>query len=228
MTGYPVERAGALGDQVSDDLRRRIITRELPSDTLLVESKLAEQYDVSRGPVRDAIRTLVQEGLVENRGRSARVIGLHADDVDELFALRSALEHMALDFSTQGNRDELVAALEEALEEMRDAVRQNDPQAFTRADMRFHSSFPRSAHMRRIHDMWSQFQRTIGDLLLVANLEHNDLEPSLRKHEQLAAMITAGNDAAALAELADHLNASRRRIRRDYAGAPDEDDLLIR
>ncbi|WP_139084285.1 winged helix-turn-helix domain-containing protein, partial [Nesterenkonia sp. F] len=70
MARSPVARGDALGDQVADDLRRRIITRELPADDVLVEAKLAEEYEVSRGPARDAIRTLAQEGLVENRGRS--------------------------------------------------------------------------------------------------------------------------------------------------------------
>lgn len=222
MARSPVARGDALGDQVADDLRRRIITRELPADDVLVEAKLAEEYEVSRGPARDAIRTLAQEGLVENRGRSAHVIGLHAHDVDELFALRSALEHMALDSGSRKHRSRLVAELRAAVAEMESAVDDGDPAAFTRADMQFHSAFLRSSELRRIHDVWSQYQRTIENLLLVANLDHTDLKPAKIRHEQLATMIEAGNDAAALAELEDHLDASRRRVRRDYAGEPDD------
>lgn len=215
-----VERASALGEQVADDLRRRIITREIASDVLLVEAKLANEYGVSRGPIRDAIKLLVQEGLVELRGRSAGVIGLHAEDVDELFALRSTLERMALESSLTDYRDELVEGLESALDEMRGAVEANDPSTFTQADMKFHNTFPRVSRLRRIPDMWQQYQRTIENLLLVANLEHTDLAPALHKHEQLASMIAAENDIAALAELADHLDASRRRVRHDYVGVP--------
>lgn len=220
MARSPVARGSALGVQVADDLRRRIITRALPADGVLIEAKLADEYEVSRGPARDAIRTLAQEGLVENRGRSAHVIGLHAGDVDELFALRSALEDMALASGSRKHRSRLVAELRAAVAEMDCAVEHSDPVAFTRADMQFHSAFLRSSELRRIHDVWSQYQRTIENLLLVANLEHTDLKPAKIRHEQLAAMVEAGNDAASLAELKDHLDASRRRVRRDYAGVP--------
>lgn len=220
MPANPVERVTALGDQVADDLRRRIIVRDLPNGELLVESKLAQHYAVSRGPIRDAIRTLVQEGLVDNPGRSARVVGLNAHDVDELFALRSAIEKLALDSAMVNSREALVKLLGEALEKMKLAVANNDPAAFTRADMYFHSSFSGISGLRRVDDVWTQYQHNIENLLLVANLDHQDLAPALKKHEQLAEMIRDGNDAAALAELESHLDSSRRRVRQDYAGEP--------
>lgn len=220
MPANPVARVTALGDQVADDLRRRIIIRDLRHGELLVESRLAQHYAVSRGPIRDAIRTLVQEGLVDNPGRSARVIGLNAHDVDELFAIRAAIEKLALNGAMANSREGLIKLLGEALDQMRDAVANNDPTAFTRADMYFHSSFSRISGLRRVDDVWTQYQHNIENLLLVANIDHQDLVPALKKHEQLAEMIGEGNDAAALAELESHLDSARIRVRRDYAGEP--------
>lgn len=221
MPATPVERVSALGDQVAEDLRRRIIVGELVTGELLVESRIAAHYSVSRGPVRDAIRTLVQEGLVDTPGRSARVVGLTAHDVDELFSIRAAIERLALTKAMQKYRAELVTLLEQALELMGEAVEAQDPGRFTRADMEFHSSFSRISGLRRVNDVWTQYQTNIENLLLVANLDHADLAPAMRKHVQLAEMIRDGNDAAALAELEAHLDASRRRVRRDYAGEPE-------
>ncbi len=217
----PVERLEPLGDQVADDLRRRIIMGDLSDGELLVESRLADRYRVSRGPIRDAIRTLVQEGLVDTPGRSARVVGLTADDVEELFALRSAMERLALKSAMQHHRTDIVESLNAAIDEMRQAVSAADPAQFTRADMSFHSAFTRVSGLRRVNDVWAQYQKNIENLLLVANLGHEDLEPALIKHIQLADMISGQNDSAALAELEAHLDASCQRVRRDYAGAND-------
>lgn len=212
------QRPAGLGDQVADELRRQIITQELATGTLLVEGKLAADFGVSRGPIRDAIRTLTQEGLVESSGRSASVVGLSAVDIDELFSLRGSLELLALKVALRDHAVELDAQLLSALDQMREAVEANDPAAFTRADLDFHGSFYTASNHRRLSDVWSQYQPTIQNLLLVANLEHTDLEPSLHSHELLADLIHNRSAADASTELESHLDNSRVRVRREYAG----------
>jgi GntR family transcriptional regulator, gluconate operon transcriptional repressor len=213
------QRPVVLGAQVATALRRLIITKQLAPGSLLVESKLAEEFDVSRGPIRDAIRELIDEGLVVSAGRSAAVVGLHAQDIDELFSLRAALERLALDTAVAERRNELARLQSEALDDMRAAVEASDPAAFTRADMRFHSAFGEASDHRRLADVWSKYQSTIEDLLLVANLDHDDLAPSLEAHEMLAKLIADGDDEAAHEELTSHLDNSRLRLRAEYLDA---------
>lgn len=211
-----VQRANFLGDQVVDVLRRQIITQELPAGSLLVESKLADAFQVSRGPIREAIRTLMDEGLVESRGRSAAVVELTAGDIDELFTLRASLERLGLQTAIVERRAELDVLLKNAIERMRAAVAAEDPAEFTLADMQFHSSFGIASHHRRLADVWSKYQPTIENLLLVVNLEHDRLQTALHAHEVLADLIRTGKDDAALEELADHLDSSRIRLRKVY------------
>jgi len=97
------------------------------------------------------------------------------------------------------------------------AVEARDPDAFTRADMQFHSaSFTASGH-RRLGDVWAQYQPTIENLLLVANLDHVDLAPSLQSHLSLRALIVEGHTDEACSDIEAHLNNSRVRVRREYA-----------
>lgn len=199
-------------------LRRQIITQEIPSGALLVESKLAEDFQVSRGPIRDAIRTLTNEGLVVSRGRSAAVVGLTAADIDELFTLRASLERLALRTAVVDRRDDLIELLELALARMQGAVQMKNPDDFTLADMQFHSAFGIASRHRRLADVWTKYQPTIENLLLVANLEHDDLLPSLQAHQELADLIRTEQDAAALDELESHLDNSRLRLRKEYVG----------
>ncbi|WP_291796042.1 GntR family transcriptional regulator [Brevibacterium sp.] len=223
MQPSPPHRGSALGDQVADDLRRQIVTRQIEAGSTLVETRLAEIYQVSRGPVRDALRELATEGLVETSGRSVRVLGLTRDDIDELFRLRLAMEQMALTEAFGTRRPELLRLLRASITAMEAAVSAADPAAFTLADLTFHSAFGESSGLRRVQSVWNQYRGSISNLLLVANLDHLDLQPSLRKHQQLLVMIEDGNDSAALAELANHVDASRARVRNHYEDSDPSD-----
>ncbi|RLP77251.1 GntR family transcriptional regulator [Mycetocola tolaasinivorans] len=210
------QRPAGLGNQIADVLRRQIVTQELPSGALLVEEKLAADFSVSRGPIRDAIKILVQEGLAATTGRSASVVGLVPADIDELFTLRTSLELLAMKTAVRDHPGTLATALEDALGAMTDAVERRDPDAFTRADLRFHSaSFTACGH-RRLGDVWAQYQPTIENLLLVANLDHVDLAPSLQSHLDLRDLILAGNEELIAREIESHLDNSRVRVRREY------------
>lgn len=214
-----VSRAVGLGEQVAEVLRRQIITQEIPSGTLLVETKLAEEFQVSRGPVREAIRALAQEGLVSTAGRSASVIGLTAHDIDEVFTLRAALEHLAMHSAMTTSPNRLLELQHAALVEMLAAVEARDAVAFTHADLRFHDCFYRASGHRRVADVADQYRPTIENLLLVANLDHSDLLPSYEAHALLNRLVAEGDPDMVAQELESHLDNSRRRVRGEYTGA---------
>ena len=75
-------RADALGNQVAQRLRELIITRELLPGSHLVEDSLASRFDVSRGPIRDALRILEAEGLVASRRRGIFIVGITLADIE--------------------------------------------------------------------------------------------------------------------------------------------------
>ncbi|WP_219950313.1 GntR family transcriptional regulator [Salinibacterium sp. M195] len=212
------QRPIGLGDQVADELRRQIVTQVRPNGSLLLEEKLATDFQVSRGPVREAIRTLTQEGLVASGKRSATVIGLTAADIDELFSLRASLELLALRESVVQHSEDLNASLDAVIVDMKAAVAAVDAAAFTLADLHFHGAFYAASQHRRLSDVWAQYRPTIELLLLVANVGHADLEPALHSHIVLAELIRENELDAACDELEKHLDHSRARVRREYAG----------
>ena len=78
-----VKRAESLGAQVARVLRQRIVRGDLAPGTRITEEALAEEFDVSRGPIRDALTQLSFENLVEvQRPRGVYITGLTKDDVD--------------------------------------------------------------------------------------------------------------------------------------------------
>jgi GntR family transcriptional regulator, gluconate operon transcriptional repressor len=99
---------------------------------------------------------------------------------------------------------------------MRRAREERDPDAFTAADVRFHSVFYDVAGHRRLADVWAQYRPTIEVLLLASNERYEDLGPSVRAHEVLAGLVESGEPEAVLEELRGHLDNARLRLRAPY------------
>ncbi len=206
----------ALGEKVAGELRRLIITGRYAPGRSLVEGHLAEQFDLSRGPIRDALKILASEGLIDTNRRSATVVGLGGEDIDELFSLRGSLEKLALEIGLGRDRARLAKDLQGPLERMRRAGEEHDADAFTAADVSFHSVFYDVAGHRRLSDVWAQYRPTIEVLLLASNERYTDLRPSVHAHEALAGLIESGDPGAVLEELRGHLDNARRRLRAPY------------
>jgi len=81
-----------LGAQVAQRLRAMILRRDLQDGMRLLEEDLATQFDVSRGPIRDALKQLEREGVVTMRKKAACVAALSSKDIRDLYELRKALE----------------------------------------------------------------------------------------------------------------------------------------
>jgi DNA-binding GntR family transcriptional regulator len=106
-----------LSGVTTDALREAIITGRISAGEKLNEPRLAEQFSVSRGPLREAIRRLVAMGLVRHiPHQGARVVTLELDSVMDLYDIREALEGKAAALAAINMRDEEIAALKELLD----------------------------------------------------------------------------------------------------------------
>lgn len=94
------ERSGKQALQVAEALRRDIVSGALPPETVLRQERISERYQVSRMPVRDALRILEAEGIVTiRRNRGAIVTPISVDDLREIYEMRIAAETLALRLS---------------------------------------------------------------------------------------------------------------------------------
>src|SRR5689334_10390663 len=93
----PVPKS-TLRAQIAERLRAAILTGDIPPGAPLVETALSERFDVSRGPLREALRQLIEEGLVVTVPYTGtHVAALSVEDVREIFSLRTALEIFAIE-----------------------------------------------------------------------------------------------------------------------------------
>jgi GntR family transcriptional regulator of gluconate operon len=202
----------ALGSQVAAALREAIAAGEIMRGERLIEVDLAERFGVSRGPIRDAIRILQLEGLVESQSPGMVVTGIDEDSINEVYSLRGAIEGLAVRLTVarldQGRYD----GIARHVEAMERAAVANDPASFAKADVAFHNEICLASGHKRLADVWQRYEAITMTLLRLTISLDQDLAASAAKHRSLLQLIKTGNSDAAEAEFADHLEGSRARM----------------
>jgi DNA-binding GntR family transcriptional regulator len=121
------ERHVALRDQVLTELRRRIVDAQYLPGERLTEDRLAEDFGVSRNPVREALRVIEAEGFVEMQPRRGAIVSTpSADSMRDMFAVRAMLEPMAARLAAERSGADDLVGLRRLLEEARDATGRGD------------------------------------------------------------------------------------------------------
>jgi GntR family transcriptional regulator of gluconate operon len=213
-----VQRATSLGQQIADILRRRIVRGELRRGDRLTEEGLADEFEVSRGPVRDAITQLSFEKLVEvHKPRGIYITGLSDDDVEQLYSLRAALEQLALQRAMRVDDDARWRRAREAVTRMLEAADRGDHSDFLAADLEFHSQIYHLSDHPRLVAAWEQYLPTFTALLDVTINHDEDLHDSAADHDRLYAVMRSGDSDAASAVMAEHLEGAAARMREEIA-----------
>ncbi|WP_430591540.1 GntR family transcriptional regulator [Humidisolicoccus flavus] len=200
-----------MGDQIAHRMRMDIITGVIVDGSHLAEDSIAGQFDVSRGPVRDALRQLESEGLVESRRKRFYARSLGMSDADELYELRESLETLAirLAIAHAGAKDwDRVQAI---VDDMRIAGESNDLERFANADMDFHTSFYRLSGNRRLLEAWKPYQRTFTILFEMSNTA--DIPSAVVDHQEFLDVIRSGDADAAVHRLHRHLILAKSHVR---------------
>lgn len=128
-----------LADQVYINLRDKIINRELPPGTRLKHQEIAEALGVSNTPVREAIRALEKDGLVETLPyRGSVVKAMSAKETRDLYDVRTALEALAVRLAVDKITDMQLKRVEETVHHYETAFENGDVALGMEADLQFH------------------------------------------------------------------------------------------
>jgi GntR family transcriptional regulator of gluconate operon len=202
-------RQPSLGFQVAADLRLRILSRSLRADTHLVEGALATEYGVSRGPVREALRELEDEGLVLSLKRGTLVVGLTDGDIEELLSLRGAIESLAAVTAIRSAIPADWAHLETLIDAMRVAAERRNSHDFAVADMAFHGGIYAISGHRRVRHVWGLYEKTFTAILQLSNKSPDDLDAAVVSHEELLRIFRSGDEEKARRAIGRHLQGTR-------------------
>jgi DNA-binding GntR family transcriptional regulator len=196
----------SLPEAVSRALRHRILNNELPADTRLVEANLASEFGVSRGTIRDAMRSLHAEGLIAIVPRRYSVVTrMSREDAEDVLYARYVLEDASIEGGLGRNRKDLVKSLRVALEHMSFAARTDDMDALVDSDTRFHELLIEISGRRRLKDLWSILNSQMGALMR-AEIERQGigLPDAVERHRGILDAVSEGDPIRLRKELRDH------------------------
>ncbi len=144
--------------KVADALRTMILDQTLPPGTRLVQEEIAEKFSVSRMPIRDALKQLALEGLIELDARKGAVVaGVTIDQFQEVYTLRALNEPVAYRLSAPHLTESEVGRLHEWVERMGQYAKQGATESFAKVNKEFH-------RLLRAHCPWPRMNRLIDSL----------------------------------------------------------------
>ncbi|GFG85813.1 GntR family transcriptional regulator [Mycolicibacter algericus] len=198
---------------IAERLREAITRGRLTPGQQLGEASLAAQFEVSRGPLREAMQRLVAEGLLRSeRNRGIFVVELSDDDVRDVYQARKAIERAAVIEVLGGDPAAAAARLRDPVEALRAAAAAGDGSAVADADQAFHEVLVDCAGSPRLH----RAMRTLlsETRILLGELEeaYPDLREQVTEHVVLRKAIAAGDEAAAVRLIDEHMDDAVRRL----------------
>jgi DNA-binding GntR family transcriptional regulator len=196
----------SLPEAVGKALRRRILNNELPAETRLVEANLAAEFGVSRGTIRDAMRSLHAEGLIAIVPRRYSVVTrISPGDAEDVCFARYVLEDGSVQGGFGPSRKELVRGLRVAMQHMSAAAVTDDMEALVEGDTLFHELLIDVSGRRRLKDLWSMLNSQMGALMR-EEIERQgiDLSEAVRRHRPIVEAVEEGDLHRLRAELRSH------------------------
>ena len=210
----PLEPRATLAESAADALRERVLAGAFAPGERLIEAAIARQLGISRGPVREALAKLREEGLVRDEPRRGWFVAdLTAEDVGEIYEVRSAIESRAARVIATRRDDDAFARLEDLVEELRAAAAADDRGRFAELDFGFHEELTRLSHNSRLHRVFLTQAGVLRTLLrLEITTQYASLDGILAEHEHLLGEILSRDPARAEAACELHLEQARERV----------------
>jgi DNA-binding GntR family transcriptional regulator len=214
----PVERS-SLAIEVAKKLRMEILTGNIKPGERILEQAISAMMKTSRGPVRDALIQLEHEGLIlREPNRSATVVSMTADDVEEVHSLRLSLELLALRYVLERAGDADFSRLQGVVDSLRACL--NDHFSLQEAvdlDLQFHEEFVKTARNNRLLSMWQSIKPQIWFLIFSRNAyAMKSFQDAIGTHEDLLGAIRSRDLEKCKSIIQEHLDIAYAKLIETY------------
>jgi DNA-binding GntR family transcriptional regulator len=197
----------SLVDLATEKIRELLLAGTLRPGEHVREEWLSSRLGISRPPLREAIRVLVHQGLLERMPRrGVRVVSLTAADIHDIYSLRSVLDQFALELGVPVRDPAMLEPLRAAVADMRAAAASGDHAPYVESNRQFHLALIRLGGNSRLTVTYELLMNQM-QLLMSVNLSResaSDRELGVRRHEDLLTAIESGRLSLALAALESH------------------------
>jgi DNA-binding GntR family transcriptional regulator len=182
---------------IADHLREQIVQGVFRPGQQINESVLAGQLRTSRGPLREALQRLAQEGiLVSMRNRGVFVPEVTVDDIKEIYAVREAVESAAAKALLAASQDQINVigtALKEILTEMAKQVELSDWHAISRLDMQFHTTLVEGAENSRLLRIYDTLAAESRMCIINLAVSYPRVDGLVQEHQDILDLLESGD-----------------------------------
>ncbi len=212
MTGSNFSNSFSLTDEIVDIIRERILKGEYKIGEKIKENQIASELRVSRTPIREAFKQLENEGLIDyipNRGCFAK--GFTQRDIEDLYAVRKALEILAVEWAVNRINQAEIERLQEQSDLMEFYTARKDGKKVLQINSDFHAVIYNATGSRFMAQVLRSYKEYIDQTRKVIFDEQGYLEEIFQEHKAVLDAIKAHDTEGAKEAMARHLDGSKRR-----------------
>ncbi|MBX5210533.1 GntR family transcriptional regulator [Rhizobium sp. NZLR11] len=198
---------------IADRIRRKILSGAFGPGTRIVEPQLAEQLGVSRGPIREALQRLVQEGILTNLpNKGVCVVTLGIGDFRDIFSARRMVEKEAARYVFASKDSRTINAMRATVDRMSVSASRSDRSGVIDCDLEFHTVLVRGMGSARIDRMFSTL--TAETYLCLKNLVpfYDNLNDLVIEHQEILRLIIEDDLPALLNLIDDHFDSGLKTV----------------
>jgi DNA-binding GntR family transcriptional regulator len=218
----PLERR-VFREEIREQLIEDILNGRLQPGARIVETKIAQQFGVSQGPVREALRDLELFGfVVSSPFRGTQVRQISTEDLLQIYPIRAALEAVAARAAAERIDDATLNHLEELITSMREAAARDDHRAQADADHAFHAAIVKASGNHMLEQIWQTMRLSITTCV-TRSVTHRSLHELAERHTVVLDALRAHDPDRAEAAIRRHIEEPGEWIlaqhKREQAGA---------
>jgi DNA-binding GntR family transcriptional regulator len=220
----PLQRPETLTEAVAKHIRDAIVHGDFAPGSALPEVRLAEELGTSRGTVREALRALEDQGLVDVLPHKGSFVSkVTKRKARELYALRAVLEGFAvrLAVGSGGLDGSAAAAVRERMAHLEKVARARDPLATIEAERALHREIWSHCDNELLRELMTTLQLQTRRLLIYNKVFRTTVDEEIATHQELVAAVLSRDPIRAEAAMAAHVNESAERV---LASMPEDTD----
>ena len=202
----------SLADQVFEHLETDILSGKYQKGEILTESKLSLELGVSRTPIREALRRLEQEHLIEEAPKGVIVVGISDKDLGDIFEIRAALEGKAAYLAAQNYTEEQMNVVREALEFQEFYLGKQDPDRIKSMDSRFHETIYKMSGSTIFYDVLMPLHKKILKYRKASVSDSSRAAASVAEHRAIYEALLARDAQLAERLISEHLDNAYKHI----------------
>ena len=202
---YDIHRQ-SLSEQVYHYIKRLILSGEILGGERIPEEKVAQQFGVSRTPIREALSRLEEYGLIQIKPRShAVVVALEPREAGQLAVIRSQLESLAVSLLTDCGTEEDFRELELLAQECNAMIAEGDIAAAFEKDSLLHLEIARRTGNKHLYEIYEKLDAKIQLLRLVLRLPVEKLIQYIKQHIEIINLMKRRDKESAVALMKHHI-----------------------